>query len=114
PGIFIITAIIFIGLIALGRGIRALARLIAKPVRRVVPQRIVRPVSAVLAIFLLYTAIDGVLFRYINEGVNSTFSLSDGGTDDGAFQPEAAEPSASPGSLNTWESLRRTGRNSAS
>lgn len=74
PGIFIITAIIFIGLIALGRGIRALARLIAKPVRRVVPQRIVRPVSAVLAIFLLYTAIDGVLFRYINEGVNSTFS----------------------------------------
>lgn len=111
PGIFIITAIIFIGFIALGRGIRALARLIAKPVRRVVPQRIVRPVSAVLAIFLLYTAIDGVLFRYINEGVNSTFSLSDGGTDDGSTQPEAAERSGSPGSLNTWESLGRTGRN---
>src|SRR5690625_1891922 len=111
PAIFIFTATVFIALIGVGRVFRLLIRATARLIRRVVPQRIVRPVSLILVTVLLYSAIDGILFSYIGESVNQTFSLADIGTDPDAEQPAHAERSGSPASLVSWDSLGRTGRN---
>src|SRR5690625_5715552 len=111
PAIFIFTATVFIALIGVARVFRLLIRATARLIRRVVPRRIVRPVSLILVTVLLYGAIDGILFRYIGESVNQTFSLSDIGTDPGVSKPHRAQLSGNPDSLVAWDSLGRPARN---
>jgi len=111
PAIFLFAVFVFVALVGIARGFKLLIRMMARFVRRFVPQRIVRPVSLILVVVLLFGAIDGILFRYIGESVNQTFSLADIGTDKGTVQPEVTTRSGSSESLVTWDSLGRTGRN---
>lgn len=111
PSIFIFTSTVFIAFVGIGRGFKILIRAMGVLIRRFVPRRVVRPVSMILVTVLLYGAIDGILFRYIGESVNQTFSLADIGTDPGISQPHRAQRSGSPDSLINWDTLGRTGRN---
>lgn len=111
PAIFIFTGTVFVALVGIARLFRLLIRFTARLIRKLVPRRIARPISLVLVSVLLYGAIDGILFRYIGESVNQTFSLADIGTDPGASQPRTPARSGSSQSLISWDSLGRTGRN---
>lgn len=111
PSIFIFTIAVFIAFVGIARVFKLLIRWVGRLIRRFVPRRIVRPVSLVLVTVLLYGAIDGILFSYIGESVNQTFSLADIGTDPGTTQPHRAERTGNPDSLVPWDTLGRTGRN---
>lgn len=110
PSIFVFAVAVFIVFVGIGRIFRLLVRATNRLIRRFVPRRIVRPVSLILVVVLVYGAVDGILFRYIGESVNQTFSLADIGTDPGVAQPRIPQRSGSEQSLAPWDSLGRMGR----
>lgn len=100
------------GLLAAARGIRWLARLLARALGRWarLPRRLARAIGAVLAGLLVVTVVNDVLLRRALSVADSAFSGINSGTYPGVGQPQRATRSGSPVSLLPWETLGREGR----
>ncbi len=97
-------------LIALVRGIGALVRVTARPLRRFLPHRAATALAVLVVILLLGFLATGVLPRVAIATANSVFSGVDDGTAAGIFEPVTTSRSGSPESLVPWPTLGRQGR----
>ena len=65
----------------------------------------------VVVSMLTYTAFDGLLVERLYTTADRSAAVTDGGTGRGVVRPGSALRSSGPGSLVTWDSLGRQGRN---
>jgi uncharacterized membrane protein len=110
-GILAVAALVFALFVAIGRGIRRLARALVRLLGRILPGRVARPLGVLTVAVLLVFLLNGVLFQGLVNAANSAFSVKDGGTEEGAVEPTAPERSGGPASLVPWEDLGLQGRN---
>ena len=110
-GIVVVALLAFAFFVAVGRGVRWLARMLVRGLGRILPPRVARPLGVVVATALVIFLLNGVLFQGLVNGMNSAFSVRDDGTEAGAVEPTATERSGSPASLVPWEELGLQGRN---
>jgi uncharacterized membrane protein len=97
-------------LIAFVRGIGALVRVTARPLRRFLPHRAATALAVLVVVLLLGFLATGVLPRVAIATANSVFSGVDDGTAAGIFEPVTTLRSGSPESLVPWPTLGRQGR----
>jgi uncharacterized membrane protein len=110
-GIVVLAVLVFALFVAIGRGVRWLARRLVRLFGRFLPRRLARPLGVVVVTALVIFLLNGVLFQGLVEAMNSAFSVKDDGTEQGAVEPTASERSGSPASLVPWEDLGLQGRN---
>jgi uncharacterized membrane protein len=110
-GIVVVAVLVFAALVGLARAVRRLTGWVWRLLDRVIPDRLARPLAVIGVTVLVILLLNGVLFQGLVGAANSTFSLKDGGTEEGAVRPTAPERSGSPASLVSWESLGLQGRN---
>src|SRR3954465_11874082 len=127
-GVVVVAVLVFVLVVAIGRGIRGLARWLVRVLGRLLPHRLARPLGVLIAGALVIFLLNGVLFQGLVEamnsafsvkddgteaggGVNPGFSVKDDGTEAGAVEPSAPERSGSPASLVPWNDLGLQGRN---
>jgi uncharacterized membrane protein len=110
-GVVVVAVLLFALIIGIGRGIRWLVRGVVRVLGRLLPRRVARAVGVAGIVVLLVFLLSGVLWQGFVEAMNSAFSVTDGGTEEGAVEPAAPERSGSPASLVPWEDLGLQGRN---
>ncbi len=108
----LLLVVVGVGLLAAARGIRWLARFLARALGRWarLPWRLARAIGAVLAGLLVVTVVNDVLLRRALSVADSTFSGINSGTYPRVEQPQQPTRSGSPASLVPWETLGREGR----
>jgi uncharacterized membrane protein len=110
-GIVVVAVLVFALFVAVGRGIRRLARWLVRVLGRILPRRVARPLGVLVVTALVLFLLNGVLFQGLVEAMNSAFSVKDDGTEEGAVEPTAPERTGSPASLVPWQDLGLQGRN---
>jgi uncharacterized membrane protein len=103
--------LVFVGLVALARGIRALFRLIAGLLGRWMGRRAARGVGWVLVAGLTVLIVSGVLLDGAIGVADSSFAVLDTTTSDAASQPVSTLRSGGADSLVPWDTLGFQGRN---
>ena len=108
PVLFAVAAL----LLYAARGVRALARLVARVLRRWLrlPRQTATVLGAVVVGLLVAVAVDDVLLRRALSVADASFSGLDAETYPGVQQPQRPTRSGSPASLVPWETLGREGR----
>jgi uncharacterized membrane protein len=109
-GVVVLAVPVFALFVAIGRGVRRLARWLVRVLGRILPRRLARPLGVLVAAGLVVFLVNGVLFQGLVETMNSAFSVTDEGTKEGTVEPTAPERSGSPASLVPWADLGREGR----
>src|SRR3954471_22661878 len=109
-GVVVLAVLVFALLVAIGRGVRRLARWLVRVTGRILPHRLARPLGVLVAAALVLFLVNGVLFQGLVEAMNSAFSVTNGDTKEGSVEPAAPERSGSPASLVPWDDLGREGR----
>jgi uncharacterized membrane protein len=110
-GTVVVAVLVFALFVAIGRGVRWVARAATRLIGRILPNKLARPLAVAIAAVLVIVLVNGVLFQGLVNAVNSAFSVKDSGTEEGAVRPSASERSGSPASLVPWEDLGLQGRN---
>ncbi|HEV7188968.1 MAG TPA: alpha/beta-hydrolase family protein [Blastococcus sp.] len=110
-GTVVVAVLMFAALVGIGRLVRRVTRWLIRVAGRVLPHRLVRPLAVVVTTALVVFLLNGVLFQGLVDAANSSFSVSDHGTEKGAVEPTEPERSGSPASLVPWDSLGLQGRN---
>jgi uncharacterized membrane protein len=108
--VVLVTVLLTAALIMVARGIRALVRLIARLVGRVIPDRGGAAVTVLVLCVLLVLLATGALSRGALGAANSVFGGTDSGTAAGVTQPTSALRSGGPDSVVPWDTLGRQGR----
>ena len=109
----VLAAVVFIGLVAAGRGIRKIYRWAARRLNRWMGARAARAVGWVLAAVLTIGLISGVLVDGILAITDRAFAVKDTTTSDTVARPTTPLRSGGPGSLVGWDTLGYQGRNFA-
>jgi len=107
----VVAAVVFVGLVAAGRGVRRLFRWAAHTLARWMGRRAARTLSWLLAAVVVVGLVSGVLVDGILGLTDRIFSIRDTTTSDTAVQPTTTLRSGGPGSLVAWDSLGYQGRN---
>jgi uncharacterized membrane protein len=110
-GVVVLAVLVFALLVAIGRGVRLLARWLVRGLGRLLPRRVARPLGVAVVTVLVVFLLNGVLFQGLVEAMNSAFSVKDDGTEEEAAEPTPPDPSPSPASLVPWQDLGLQGRN---
>jgi len=108
--VVLVTALLAVALIMVARGIRAVVRLIARLVGRVIPDRGGAAVTVLVVCVVLVLLATGVLSRGALGAADSAFSGVDSGTAAGVVQPTSPMRSGGQDSLVPWDTLGRQGR----
>jgi uncharacterized membrane protein len=108
--VVLVTVLLTAALIMVARGIRALVRLIARLVGRVIPHRAAAATTVLVLCVLLLLLATGALSRGAISAANSVFGGVDSGTAAGVIQPASPMRSGGPDSLVPWDTLGRQGR----
>ncbi|GID26037.1 alpha/beta hydrolase [Paractinoplanes brasiliensis] len=98
-------------LLLLARSLRLAAHGLARLFGRLVPESAAYCAGFVVVTVLSYTAFDGLLVTKLYTSADRSAAITDSGTGNGVVQPASALRSGSRGSLVTWDSLGRQGRN---
>jgi uncharacterized membrane protein len=106
----VIAAALFVGIVAVGRGLRGLYRWIARLLDRWIGSRAAHGLGWIAVVGLTYAVASGLLASGFVSVANSIFSVRDGITKEGVVRPADALRSGGPGSLVPWEKLGREGR----
>jgi uncharacterized membrane protein len=108
--VVVVSILIAAGIIAVARGIRALVRLVARPLGRVIPRQAATALAALIVVLILGFLATGLLPRAAIGAANSVFGGVDNGTAAGIAEPATPLRSGSPASLVPWDTLGRQGR----
>jgi uncharacterized membrane protein len=108
--VVLVSILIAAVVIAVVRGIRSLVRVLAKPLRRVIPQQADTALAVLIVLLILGFLATGVLPRAAIGAANSVFGDLDNGTAAGIAEPLTTLRSGSPTSLVPWSTLGRQGR----
>jgi uncharacterized membrane protein len=106
----VIAAALFVGIVAVGRGLRGFYRWIARRLNRWIGSRAAHGLGWIAVVGLTYAVASGLLASGFVSVANSIFSVRDGITKEGVVRPADALRSGGPGSLVPWEQLGREGR----
>ncbi|MEE4637244.1 MAG: alpha/beta-hydrolase family protein, partial [Wenzhouxiangella sp.] len=106
----LIALLVFVLVLALARLFRWVFRRLSRRLNRHVPVRVSHIVSAVLAVLLFWSVVDGVLVSSVLRVADRSFQQLDALIDDDLPRPSAAEQTGSAASLLDWEELGRQGR----
>jgi uncharacterized membrane protein len=106
----ILTAVVFVALVALGRSLRAVYRWLARLLGRWIGPRAARAVGWITVVAVTFALVSGVLLDGLVSAADQTFSVRNGITTEGAQQPTVSTRSGGPGSLVAWDTLGREGR----
>lgn len=106
----VVAGALFVGLVALGRALHHLYRLLASLLRRWIGPRAAKAVGWVAVAGGTYVVVSGLLLGTLADLANESFSLANGNTQEGVTQPTSSLRSGGPDSLVSWESLGREGR----
>ena len=106
----LLSILIAAGLLAVGRGVKWLVRLVARLLGRVIPARAAIAAAVLVVILVLGFIVTGVLPRVAHSAADSVFGGVDSGTAAGITEPASPLRSGSPESLVPWSTLGRQGR----
>jgi uncharacterized membrane protein len=106
----VLAVLLFVGLVALGRTLRAGYRRLSALLARHMGARAAHALGLVVLVAVLSTAVTGVLWDAAIRSLDQTFSLADTGTPARVTRPTTELRSGSPASLVDWDSLGREGR----
>jgi uncharacterized membrane protein len=106
----VVAAAVFVALVALSRGLRAVYRWLARLLGRWIGPRAARAVGWVTVVGLTIALVSGVLLDGLVSAADEAFSVRNDITTEGAQQPTDATRSGGPGSLVAWDTLGREGR----
>ena len=109
----VLAGVVFVGLVAAGRGVRKLYRWVARRLNRWMGARAARALGWVLAAVLTVGLFSGVLVDGILAITDRAFAIKDTTTSDTVDQPTTPLRSGGPGSLIGWDTLGYQGRNFA-
>ncbi|MDF5752489.1 alpha/beta-hydrolase family protein [Spongiactinospora sp. TRM90649] len=110
PLIAVVAAVTFAALLTLSRAMRLGTRKLIGLLGRFVPVVVAKIVGLGVAVFLVLVFANDVLFANFVEVMNNTSSLANVSTSPGIHPPSSGLLSGGPGSLVSWKSLGRTGR----
>lgn len=105
-----IALVLFLLLVALGRGLKRLYVLVSERLKNFVPRRVAYVLGVVLVGLIVASLVDRVLLRYALRVADSAYAELDALFEDGIERPSGALKTGSAGSLISWETLGRTGR----
>lgn len=105
-----IAALLFVGLVAIGRTIRTGYRKLSGLLARHMGARAARAVGLVVLVVGLSTLLTGVLWDGAVKALDQAFSVTDTQTPEDVTRPTTELRSGSPSSLVEWEQLGREGR----
>jgi uncharacterized membrane protein len=106
----VLTAVLTFVLAMIGRLIGGGVRRLDRWNRRHLPGPLALPATIILVLVVANFLLGNVAADRFVSWADSTFSLVDGGTNDGTVQPTAATVSGSPDSLVEWDDLGLQGR----
>jgi uncharacterized membrane protein len=106
----VLAAVVFVALVALARGLRAVYRWLARLLGRWIGPRAARALGWVTVVGVTLALVSGVLLDGLVSAADEAFSVRNGITTEGAQQPTTATRSGGPGSLVAWDTLGREGR----
>jgi uncharacterized membrane protein len=106
----LLAAVVFVGLVAAGRGLRAAYRWAATLLSRWIGPRAAHAVGWMLVAAVTVAVASGVLANGFVAVADRTFSVRNGATPDGVVEPTLATRSGAPDSYVEWTSLGREGR----
>lgn len=106
----VVAAVVFVALVALARGLRAVYRWLARLLGRWIGPRAARAVGWVTVVGVTIALVSGVLLDGLVSAADEAFSVRNDITTEGAQQPTDATRSGGPGSLVAWDTLGREGR----
>lgn len=97
-------------LLSLGRGLRFLIRIVARPLKRWIPSVVAYSASSVVVVVVAIFTFNGTIVEGVMSWLNDTYEIWDQGTEPGVVPPTAPERTGSPASPVPWESLGLRGR----
>jgi uncharacterized membrane protein len=109
-GVLALAAVVFVALVGLARLLRRATRWVARLLGRWIPRRVAVALGVVIVALLFYGLVDGILIRAVMDAMNSSFKALNGETTAGVEAPANSASSGGPGSLVSWDSLGRKGR----
>ena len=107
----VVAPLVALLLLQLGRGLRWLARRLARLLGRWVPRRVAQGIAVVAVAAFAWWVISGVIVDSLMAMFDTIYADANAGTDPGVVQPEAPQRSGSPASLLPWSTLGSQGRN---
>jgi uncharacterized membrane protein len=108
--ILVIAALVFAIFLLIGRGLRAVARRLHRILGRRIPVPVAAVVSVSIVAAITYWASTGLLYPWAMSTANNAFETINQTTSEGSVEPTSEYRSGGPGSLVTWDSLGRKGR----
>jgi uncharacterized membrane protein len=105
-----VAAVVFVVLVAVSRAFRRLYRTLAVLLDRWIGHRAARAVGWAVVVVGLALLLSGVVRDQLVAAADKAFALRNDKTNEGAVEPAAGTRSGGPGSLISWESLGREGR----
>lgn len=106
----LITLLVFGLLLLFARLFRRTHQFISKRLSRFIPRRVSFVVGILTTVFVFWSIMNGVLFRYALRAADLSFQRVDALIEDDAEQPRSPLKTGSPRSLLDWTSLGRAGR----
>ncbi len=110
PITVLVSVLVGAAIVGIARLIRRGARALGRFLDRWLPARTARGLGIIIVGVLTIMAIDGVLLEGALSAAETMFKSSNSETSEGTVQPESNLTSGGPGSVMTWESLGRKGR----
>ncbi|NED94461.1 hypothetical protein G1H11_03945 [Phytoactinopolyspora alkaliphila] len=108
--IILISFLIFIGFLAIGRLLRGASRRLGRFFARWVPIPVAVVTSALVVTGIAFWSWTGLFYPWLLGTANDAFAAINQETEAGESPPAVATHSGGPGSLVTWDSLGRKGR----
>jgi uncharacterized membrane protein len=102
--------LLFVALVGLARLLRRFARFLGRVLGRWIPLPVARLAGAAVAVLLVLGLGNGIVYRGGIDGVGSAFKTINRETTPGVAAPSSPDRSGGPGSLASWSSLGRKGR----
>ena len=106
----VVTVLLAASILMVARSVRALFRLFARWLDKVLPRRPSLVLGGTALLLLIWWVWSGLLVSGFFSAANQVFSVRDKATAEGVEQPDSPLRSGSPGSLVAWETLGRQGR----
>jgi uncharacterized membrane protein len=106
----ITAAVIFVLVLATGRGLRAIYRRLARWLERWFGTRAARATGLIVVVGGTWLVVSGVLLDGLISAADSAFAVRNEEMTEGVERPTSALRSGSPASLVPWETLGRQGR----
>jgi uncharacterized membrane protein len=108
--IALVSAVVFVLILLLARGIRWITRGISRLLGRVIPRALAQTIAVVAVVLAMYWLVTGVAFEQLVSFADNAYSSQNEGTPPGATQPTSSLRSGGPDSLVSWNSLGYQGR----